>query len=364
MSISDIHYCSRCVTPSTRPRLEFKDGICNACHHHDSKMTDIDWSVRWRELESICDKFRSSDGSFDVIVPSSGGKDSAHVSLAFRDKLGMHPLTVTFAPPIPTRIGRQTLDNHIASGFDNVHINPNPIQYRKFARDYFISHGMPKQPFVVGISSSVIRLAWQLGIQLICYGEQGEVEYGGDSTFLQQFTREFLVNIYYEGQTDSAKYGQWWRIPDQFDLDDVHVTWFSLFEDWDPQVHAQTAHDNCGLQMLVGGSIGTFTNYSQLDDAMQDLHAFMMFVKYGFGRCTSDASIEIRRGRLTRDEGVKLVNQLDGQFPVEYLSVYLDYFEMTDAEFWETIYKFANLDILYSHGNITERPYTLRSPCV
>ena len=53
----------------------------------------------------MCDKFRRNDGRFDVIVPGSGGKDSAYVSHILKNKYGMNPLTVTWAPHSYTEIG-------------------------------------------------------------------------------------------------------------------------------------------------------------------------------------------------------------------------------------------------------------------
>ncbi len=358
----NMHYCHNCVNPSTRPRLTFDEkGWCNACLWYEKKKV-INWEERCEKLKILCDKHRRNDNYFDIICPVSGGKDGSYVAWKLKHEFGMHPLCITFAPQMQTWIGRQNLENFRQSGFDHILITPNADVYRTYAKKWFIDYGMPKQPFVTGISTALLQYAVKFDIPLIMYGEQGETEYGGDTRFqsLQKFDRDFLINIYYEGQNPS-EYGSWWTLPD--DLDSIFATWWSLYYDWDPEVHAKLAVEKCGLQMLVGGSIGTFTNYSQLDDVLQDLHAYLMFLKYGFGRCTSDASIEIRRGRMTREQGVKTVNRLDGTFPLEYLDAYLDYFEMTRHEFWAVINKFVNGKILVKTRE-SERPWVLREPCV
>lgn len=357
-----IHYCSRCVTPSTRPRLTFNsDGVCGACTWHDYKQTEVDWMERGNQLMRLCAEFRhpAPDGHFDCLVPVSGGKDGTFVAHRLRDTFGMTPLTVTFAPQLQTHLGRVNLDNFRNSGFSHILITPDARQYRRYAKDWFVTRGMPKQPFVVGISTSVLRLARLFGIRLVVWGEQGELEYGGDVGYTERFTRDFLITKYYEGQSDSADYGPWWQVPTNDDLSDVYSTWYSLYEDWDPDTHAREAKVKANLQMVVGGSIGTFTCASQLDDVLQDLHTYLQFVKFGFGRCTSDASIEIRRGRLTRDQGVKVVSELDGQFPLEYLPAYLSYFDMTETEFWRVISRHADKDLLRPSG-LPERPWVLR----
>jgi len=328
--------------PETRPRIEFNsEGICNACQWHEKKKT-IDWEGRQWDLEKLCDQFKKDDGYWDCIVPASGGKDSTYIA----DKLlqlGMHPLTVSFAPQIPSGIDWRNWQNFVQTGFDNILITPNSKQYRKYAKDWFIKHGLPRQPFVTGISTAIIRLAVEKQIKLIMYAENGEVEYGGaDFEYLQRFNRRFLVDIYYEGQSDQEKFSPFWRVPSEKDLKDIYVTWMSFFEDWEPEDHAKVAVHKYGLEMPVGGNIGTFTNYAQIGDPGQDLHMYLCFVKNCFGRCSADASIEIRRGRLSRQEGIKIVNELDGLFPLEYLSLYCDYFEMSESEFWQVIDNLAN----------------------
>lgn len=359
-----MQWCNRCVTPDTRPRVEFANGTCNACLWHDRKQTEIDWTARQAELAKICDQFRRRKG-YDCIVPCSGGKDGSYVAFKLRDEYNMHPLCVTFKPQMRTRLGLGNLERFRACGFDHIEIEPDVAAYRKYARNYFISRGMPKQPFVVGISAAVLQEAKRRDIRLIVYGEQGEVEYGGaaETENLQRFTPEFLQRYYYEGQSEPGKYGKWWKTPTAADLKKIHCTWWSYYEDWDPDVHARFAKKSAGLQMMVGGSIGTFTNASQLDDVLQDLHAFCQYIKFGFGRCTSDASIEIRRGRMSRQQGVSVVRMLDGQFPVEYLPHYLDYFEMDRPEFWGVIERHVNRDLLVPTGK-PEKPYELRRPCV
>lgn len=356
-------YCKRCVTPDTRPRISFDDnGVCNACNWHDRKQ-QIDWEKKKDELMVLCNSFRKNDSGWNVIVPCSGGKDGSAVAWQLKHKYGMNPLCVTFKPQLQTYLGRQNLENFVASGFDHILISPEPEKYRVYATDYFILRGMPKQPFVTGISTSIFQLAIKLGIPFIMYGEEGEGEYGGAVNIKQKIDRDYLLNYYYEGQ-DPTAYGPQWKMPTQKDLDKLYATHWSKFNDWDPQINARIAKEKCGLQMMVGGSIGTFTNYSQLDDIMQDLHAYMMYVKFGFGRCTSDASIEVRRGRMSRQEAVKVVNKLDGQFPLEYVSVYCDYFNIREVKFWNIVGSHANKSLFTEVSSNKTKLFELRNPCV
>src|SRR4051812_11696239 len=96
---SEVKYCVKCTISNQRPRITFDEhGICSACNYAQFKQNEVDWTHREKELMMMLDRFRKNDGSYDVIVPSSGGKDSALVAHELKHKFGMNPLTVTWAP--------------------------------------------------------------------------------------------------------------------------------------------------------------------------------------------------------------------------------------------------------------------------
>jgi N-acetyl sugar amidotransferase len=353
-----IFLCKKCLTLSTRPRALYDEhGVCNACNWVEQKKKSINWNERWQQLTDLCHKYRCIDGSnWDCIVPCSGGKDGSYVATRLRDDFGMHPLCVTLKPQIQTEIGRKNLDNFIMSGFDHILITPNPKIYSRLAKKGFVEQGRPKLPFVVGISLFTMNIAMKFKIPFIMYGEEGEEEYGGAESQVGKYKidRKYLINYYYSGHDpneyldDFSKDDlKWWTLPTDKELMEAKLfpTHWSHFEDWNPELHYNVARDKCGLKTIVGKSVGTFTNYSQLDDKLQDLHAYMMYIKFGFGRAWSDACIEIRAGRMTRDEGIELVKKYDGVFPYEYLQDYLEYFKMTEYEFWSVVDSFRSSDI-------------------
>ena len=86
-----VRWCKKCVISNQRPRIIFdKEGICSACRYAEIKFGGgIDWDKRGKELIQLLDKHRSKDGSWDVIVPSSHGKDSAMVTHQLKEKYGI-----------------------------------------------------------------------------------------------------------------------------------------------------------------------------------------------------------------------------------------------------------------------------------
>lgn len=354
-----LHFCTKCVNISTRPRITFDErGVCNACQWDETKRTKIDWKTRWRELEKICDRYRNKDSSnWDVIAACSGGKDGSHVAWKLKHELGMHPLCVTLLPPIQTEIGRQNLKNFKKSGFDHIAIEPNPKIYSRFALRGFKEEGQPKLPFVDGVTTVIIKIAMKFNIPFIMYGEEGESEYGGAMTqsTRRRIDREYFVNYYFSGH-DTTEYLDefteeeliWWLLPNNEEMvkTDLFPTHWSQYEFWDPYEHYLSAKKNCGFQTLPTRSIGTYTNFAQLDDDLQDLHAYLMFLKFGFGRATSDTCIDIRRGAMDRKQGIALIRKYDGEYPEALVPQFLDYYGITQEEFDTLIDKFANKELL------------------
>ena len=131
----EVKWCKRCVVSNQRPRIIFnEDGICSGCINTDYKNNLVDWNAREEELKALLDQHRSSDGSWDVIVPSSGGKDSGYVAHQLRYEYNMNPLTVTWAPLSYTDIGRKNLQSSIDCGLSNLLCTPNGKFQRKLAR--------------------------------------------------------------------------------------------------------------------------------------------------------------------------------------------------------------------------------------
>ena len=187
----EVIFCKRCTVSNQRPRITFDaEGICSACRFQEYKRHKIDWQLRDQELQQLCDRHRKSDGSHDVIVPCSGGKDGGFVAHQLKYHYGMNPLCVTWAPLRYTEIGRQNLDAFIEAGFDHILGTPNPRVTRKLTELSFRHMGDPFQPFVYGQTNFPLQVAVNHGISLIMYGENGEVEYGGDMKNAFSPTRE------------------------------------------------------------------------------------------------------------------------------------------------------------------------------
>mgnify|MGYP003997237639 FL=1 len=200
-------------------------------------------------------------------------------------------------------------------------------------------------------------IANKFKIPLIFWGEEGEVEYGGSTEFKDkgvfdlEFTRRVYLESGYEKIFNSNDLNKndlyWFKLPseDSVESNNIKMAKWSYFEPWDSYRNYLIAKKYCGLKESDINNSGTFTNFAQNDQALYSLHAYMMYLKFGFGRATQDAGIEIRRGAMDRDQAINLVNLYDGHYPEEFIETYLDYYQMTLKEFNFVIDKWTNKDL-------------------
>ena len=352
-------YCKKCVMSNQRPMVHFNDdGVCGQCLYGQYKRTIVDWDKREKELEELCSKYRKEDGSWDVIVPGSGGKDSSYVAYCLKKKFGMNPLTVTWASAISTDIGSQNLYNFIQSGFDNILLSPSGEIHRKLSRLSFIKYGENFLPFSYGQVHAPINIAVRYNIPFVMYGENGELEYGGSLKNFNKPIVDFGSDDYvieqFAPSNQPTRPEEWseegitkqdlkmYRLPSLEEIKRVGVEehYFSYYDKWEPEKHYEIAKQHLGFKPNPIRSEGTYTDFASLDDKTDGFHYYMMFIKFGIGRATSDAAHQIRDGVITRDEGVDFVRKYDGEIPKMYFQESLDYLNIDEETFWKTVDSF------------------------
>lgn len=380
----DVNFCKKCVISNQRPSstIEFKnekgekkqvinfseDGVCSACIYHDEKELGIDWPEREKQLLKLLNKFRSKDGSYDVIVPGSGGKDSAFTSHLLKYKYGMNPLTVTWAPHLYTDIGLKNFQEWMHTGaLDNILYTPNGILHREMTKNAFHNLLHPFQPFIVGQRIIGPAMAKRFGVKLVMYGEN-QAEYGNaieensnPIMNMDYFSSDDSLDMKFGGVTmkDYINSGRYTKNdfapyipPNKQDLIDkgIEVHYLGYYVKWDPQECYYYAADHTGFQANPERTEGTYSKYSSIDDKIDPFHYFTTLIKFGIGRCTYDAAQEVRNGKITREEAAYLVKKYDSEFPKKYFHEFLDYIDTTEDEFWETVDKHRSPHIWKNDG--------------
>ena len=343
---------------STRPRLTFDSrGFCPACQWAEKKK-NINWNSREKSLRNLIKKHKKNNKIYDCIVAVSGGKDGSYVSHQLKNKYKLNPLTVTIRPPTETEIGKENLSNFVKSGYENVLISPDEEAMQKLNKLGLIEMGFPYYGWLVTVHTAVLRTAVAYGISLVFYSEDGEVEYGGDQKHINNgiYPVEYMKSAYLEGGYEkilklsklSEKKLFWYSFPSQKELKNfnLNITHYGFYENWDPYRNYMVAKKFCRLTESADPNKGTYTNFAQNDQRLYALHAYFMFLKFGFGRTTQDAAIDIRRGALSREQAIKLIEMYDNFYPDNFFDGYCDYYKMTKSAFIKNIDRWANKNIL------------------
>ncbi len=385
----EVKFCKKCVISNQRPvtlvetkhsNKEIKkstnfdeNGICDACNWSEIKKNEINWDKREKELLQLLNFHRSKKGNYDVVVPSSGGKDSIYVAHILKYKYKMNPLTVTWAPHIYTEIGKINFYNMIENGFDNILITPNSKVHRLLTKLAFLNLGHPFQPFIVGQRVVGPKVAIEKKIPLVFYGEN-VAEYGNnlkdnfsplmdknlitafdvdnDNLLLSGVKIKKLKSFYKLSNNDLEVY----RSPKIQDLDklDIQVHYMSYYRNWSPQDNFYYASQNTNFKVASERTQGTYTKSNGLDDKLECFHYYMMLIKFGLGRATWDAAQEIRDGKISRDEGVNLVKKYDHEFPDKSFQDFLDYISVDKEIFFKTVDDFRNKNLWRKKSNFWE----------
>jgi N-acetyl sugar amidotransferase len=362
----EVRFCKSCVISNQRPNsaVEYshtrdsvkrtihldEHGVCDACRVAEQKKRTIDWDLREQELRDLCDRYRRNDGSYDCLVPGSGGKDSFYAAHVLKYKYGMHPLTVTWAPHIYTDWGWKNFQAWIHAGFDNYLCTPNGRVHKLLTRLATENLFHPFQPFIIGQKSLAPKMAILKDIPLVFYGEN-EGEYGNPMSSIQNAKRDWE---YFTAQNKSKVFLggiSLADLKDYFGIDNndlkpylpadpedvqkhkVEVHYLGYYLKWHPQSCYYYSVEHGGFQASPERTPGTYSKYNSIDDRIDDFHYYTTFIKFGIGRATYDAAQEIRSGDITREEGVALVKRFDGEFPERFAEEVFRYLSIDPAVF-------------------------------
>lgn len=360
-------YCKHCLQPDTRPNTFFSsDGVCPACSYFEA-LKNVDWQERFEILKDIFSKFPKKKGQYhDCIIGVSGGKDSTRQALFLRDKLGINPLLVclSYPPEQVTERGVNNLSNLINLGFDVLISAPAPKTWRKLKREGFNAFTNSFRSTEMALFASVPQIAIRYGIKLILWGENpglqlgdmktlGRTGYDGNSLRHMNTLSSGMDWMFDCGFSESSLLPYLYPTLEQFegyDLQIIYLGWF--LGDWSHLNNAEYACVN-GLEIRPVGSerVGDLYGVTALDEDFTPINQLIKYYKFGFGRATDYLNEQIRLGRISRAEGVKLVEQYDGAWDAAHIKDYCDYLAISVDDFWKKLRDIANKDLFQVEEN-------------
>ena len=349
-----MEYCSRCLYPSNaKPTIILdEEGVCSGCRYHESRQrSEIDWEERIRIFERILEearKMRRERGNtHDCVIPVSGGKDSHYQVWLLKKKYGMNPLLVTFNHCFNSPAGNRNLYNLIEkSGFDFIRGTAGLDAVRRISRHMLEKVGDLTWHYHAGIKTFPIQIAVKYNIPLMVWGEHGFAELTGvvaleDFVEFTKWSRKEHDMRGYEphdivgqaGITENDISPYIYPSEEELARSALRGIYLSNFFPWDAKAQAEEMHKEWEFAPVAYERDRTFNLYAKIEDHANDVHDYLKYLKFGYGRASDDASMEIRHGRMTREEGIEMVQRYDAREPAS-LAYYCEFLGITSEQFY------------------------------
>jgi len=355
--------CKNCLMPLTKPGLVLdEEGICQACNYSKIKKS-INYEKRLEELKTFCEKYKRNDGYYDCIVTVSGGKDSHYQVYVLKKICGMNPLLISVEDYYSkTKAGIHNLKN-IQETFncDLISLKINPSLGRKMSRIAFENFGSPNWLIDRAIYSFPIKMAINMKIPLIIYGENISAEYGGFQSEETYSAKEQINNnvvkkvdwnLWHEKGITNKELNMF-KYPSQQEIEKASLEpiYLSYFVPWSGfrnyQIAQKYGFHNINNEWKREGYVDC---YDQVDSVGYLLHGWMKYPKFGFARVTDTVGWWIRDGKITKEQAIKLIKENDSLLDQKILDDFLNFTGYTIEEFWEIVEKFWNREIFEKIG--------------
>lgn len=332
-----MRYCASCILPDTRPGIEMDPDtrVCSACRSHGTKRS-IDWAERRERFRALAGETRALGRDWDCVIPVSGGKDSTWQVVTALE-YGLNPLAVTWRTPGRTELGERNLRNLIEIGVDHVDFTIDPNVERRFMVATLEREGTPAIPMHLAIFSIPLTVAARYEIPLVVWGENSALEYVGDAAGASfELTSDWIGRY---GAVGGTTAGDWVGVNDLDERDlapyrgpsdellrrrGVRAVFLGMFFEWDPEETYRVARRHGFEPSAEGPRTGVY-DYADVDDDFISIHHWLKWHKFGFTRVWDNLSLEIRNGRMTRDDAIDAVRRLGSQEPAEDVRTFCDW---------------------------------------
>ena len=351
-NMSTMKRCNRCGLPETYETIEFDEfGVCNICRQHEFKKEKIDWDARKKMLDDLISEHRGKY-DYDCIVPFSGGKDSTFTLYYLVKEYGLKPLVVQFNHGFmrPNLLANNTR-TFKKLGVDVISFTPNWKVVKRLMLEALIRKGDFCWHCHTGIFSYPMHVAIKFKVPLVLWGEPSSeytayYDYREDEIELRNETSfNRMTNL---GITAEDMKGM---IEKDFDLDPrdlIPYTYPSLrdlkllryqsvclgsFIPWDAKRQSALIMEHLGWQGdQVEGMPPDLYPYEKIECYMQGVRDYLKFLKRGYSRVSQMTALDIRNGRLSKEEADRLIAEWEGKKPPS-LQIFLEYLDLSEEEF-------------------------------
>lgn len=359
-------YCNRCLYPENHPlNITFDEhGVCSGCRIHEEK-DSLDWDVRFEKLKSLLSKYKNVSGNnYDCIIPVSGARDSYFIVHTIKNVLGMNPLLVTYNKHFNTAEGIRNLANlRIQFDCDIMTLTVSPEIVKNITRATMRKFGSIYWHCIAGQTVYPVQMAVKFKIPLIVWGAHQGIDQVGMFSHMDEveMTRKYRKEhdlMGYEAQDLVDEFDGISKediiqfvYPDDKEIERVGVRGIYLnnFIRWDSKKQHEQMIELYGYETKE--LTRTFDTYNDVDCFnYADVHDYIKFIKFGYGKVTDHASREIRLRRMTREQGIEFVKKYSLKEPLN-LNYFLDWLGITENSFYYIINQYRNKNIWKLNNN-------------
>lgn len=353
-------YCSRCLYPENHPLYITLDdkNVCSGCRVHEEK-DQLDWFERADKLRSLTEQYKAKSRVIhDCIVPVSGARDSYFIVDYVVNQLGLNPLLVTYNKHYNTQVGIRNLA-YLRSlvGADIMSMNVSPERVKQITRETLRLRGSMYWHCLAGQSAFPVQVATKFKIPLIIWGAHQGVDQVGMFSHLDEveMTRKYrkehdlmsldAVDLLKESDTLMEKDITPFLYPHAKEIEAVGVKGIYLnnYIRWDTKKQHELMINKYGYES--NAQQRTFDCYNDVDCSHYSaLHDYIKFIKFGYGKVTDHACREIRLKRLTREEGIALVQKYSDIAP-NGVDLFAKWLDLSEQEILGHVDKFRDAKI-------------------
>jgi N-acetyl sugar amidotransferase len=341
--------CTNCGLPETHETISFDHaGVCNICRQHEFKKDKIDWTANKKALDALIEEHRGRY-DYDCIVPFSGGKDSTWTLYYLVKEYGIKPLVVRFDHGFL----RPNLDDNVKRtirrlGVDIMTFTPNWKVVQKLMLQSFLEKGDFCWHCHTGIFSYPMQIAIEKKVPLIFWGEPS-AEYTAYFSYGQKedvdekrFNRYVNLGISADdmfvrlGGAVDARDLKPYSYPALKDLRALNYRSVCLgsYIPWDVKMQSEVIQQELGWQGDHVENVPPQYRYEKIECYMQGVRDYIKYIKRGYSRPTHLIALDVRNGRMSKEEGQHLVQEYEGRRPPS-LDLFLDFVGLSEAEFLE-----------------------------
>jgi N-acetyl sugar amidotransferase len=346
--MENLKRCTKCITPETHETIVFDGkGVCNICNNIAFKET-INWEEKKIELTDLIESHRGKH-DYDCIIPFSGGKDSVWTLYYLVKHYKLKPLVVRFDHGfLRPNIEENTKRVLKKLGVDFHHFTPNWKVVKKLMLQSFLEKGDFCWHCHTGIFSYPMWVALRYNVPLIFWGEPS-AEYTAYYSYDQKeevdekrFNR--YVNLGINAEDMLVRFGgdldprdvKPYSYPPLKELRKLNYKSVCLgsYIPWNVKDQVKIIEEELGWQGDEVENVPENYDYEKIECYMQGVRDYIKYIKRGYTRPTHLMSIDIRHGRMDRDNALEIIDKYEGKKP-KSLEIFLEFIGLTEKEFFD-----------------------------